>query len=148
MYFEFGKYKIDADTEKTSEYYDAAEEISCQCDGCRNYLKAAELFPAEVCEFFRSLGVEIKKGADIYVNCSENNGAALFYGGFYHVCGELLSDTDSWGENGSLYTIADGFSVGFTKDAALVGQGFPAPAIQMEICFHNVPWLLEEENTY
>lgn len=163
MIFEVGTYRLDVDVEKNREFYKNAQQITdgCSCDGCRNYFMAAELMPQEVKAFFEMLRIDCKKAAEIIAWCSENNRKALYYGGFYHLCGTLLTGDDCWKENGEnennqiysidnnrMYSIIDGYSVGFSNQTALVEKDFPTPVIQMEIDFHNVPWVLEEENTY
>ena len=103
--------------------------------------------------FFNELGNDIRKAVEIMVWCSENNGQALYYGGFYHICGELLSGENFWKDSGEInmsevYSITEGYRVGFSRQTALLEENFPNPVIQMEIDFHNVPWVLENENSY
>ncbi len=43
---------------------------------------------------------------------------------------------------------AAGYWVGFTNRISLPEDYLSAPAIQMEIDFHAVPWMLGKENTY
>ena len=65
----------------------------------------------------------------------------MHYGGFYHLCGTLK-------KGGGFEPVADGFDVGFTEEISLPEDELPLPAIQMEIDFHGIPWLLDEENPY
>ena len=155
MYFEFDEYKLDIDVEKNKKFYKNAENITdgCSCDGCCNYFFATELFPKEVKDFFDKLGIDCKKATEIMVWCSEDNGKYLYYGGFYHLCGSILSGEDYWKDDGTinmpqLYHISDGYSVGFSRQTALLEKDFPHPVIQMEIDFHKVPWVLENINSY
>ncbi len=163
MIFTFGNNKLDIDVQKTREYYAQTnyDGEGCTCDGCRNFAKAIEIFPKAVHDFFEELGLDIRKEAEIMVYCSENEGKSLLYGGFYHLCGELLSDNDMWiplegnteiskgyaMNEEDMYVIADGYRVGFSKKCALLSKDFPRPVVQMEIEF-LVPWVLETENTY
>lgn len=150
MILEFGNYKIDVDVEKTKLFYETAEEITdgCSCDGCQNYMLAINLFPQSVKDFFNRLGIDLRKAPDVFSYCSEDDGKALFYGGFYHICGRSLTSNDCWNDNGALHSISEGYSVGFTNNVHLLEAGFPMPAFQIEIFFHNVPWLLKKKNPY
>jgi len=132
---------LELDAEKTRRFYaetDASDE--CDCAGCRNYRLAVPRFPAEVADIFRRLGIDVGKPAEIIPWSAEEGGRAMHYGGFYHLCGRLI--------RGGHYTVTDGFSVSFTEDVSLPETGLPSPALQMEIDFHGVPWLLDEENPY
>mgnify|MGYP000937123149 CR=1 FL=1 len=80
----------------------------------------------------------------------ENNIANM--GGWYHIVGNYLEGDDVWQpvapdhtqqKTTEMFTIADGFHIGFTHMVALVEEGFPHPVIQMEINFY-VPWVLDE----
>ena len=155
MILEIGTYTLDIDIEKNKLFYKNAAQITdgCSCDGCCNYMIATEIFPKEVKDFFDNLGIDSKKAAEIITWCSENNAKSMFYGGFYHLCGELLSGNNCWKDSGEmnedeLYSIVEGYSVGFSSEVSLPEDNFPFPIIQMEINFHNVPWLLKKENHY
>lgn len=154
MIFAFGDYQLDIDVERTRAFYQTAEMITagCACDGCSNYLAASDGFPESVKAFFSMLGVDVRKAAEIITWCSEDDGKALYYGGFYHICGRILNHVDCWEANGSMndtmYSITAGYAVGFTESVSLLEAGFPMPALQMEIGFHQVPWLLDTKNTY
>lgn len=161
MVFTFGKFTIDVDVEKNRTLYQTAEALTmgCSCDGCANFEKAA--FPESVKAFFRELGVDPKKPAEAYVNCSEENGKKLFYGGFYHLCGTVLDGDNAWEtqevdgitavsyiNEDYLYEIADGYCVIFGNGGeALLEDGFSEPLITMDFEFH-VPWVLDKENIY
>ena len=159
MRLEFGQFVIDADPERTRAYYETDPGITCTCSGCRNYARAAEAFPEGLRDFFRTLGIDSKKPAEVYVNCTQKDGT-LFYAGFYHLCGKLVQGQGGWHtvvsddtgktsawDRESCYPVADGFLIAFTEDAALVAPDFPRPVLQLEIDA-SLPWLLEEENDY
>lgn len=159
MRLEFEPFLIDADPECTRAYYESASGIGCDCSGCRNYERAAAEFPQELLEFFRTLGVDPKKPAEVYVNGTQEDGR-LWYGGFYHLRGALLRGKGGWRmvaademcqtsvwEPESCYPVSDSFRIAFVEDAALVDPNFPRPVLQMEIDA-SLPWLLEEENDY
>lgn len=154
MIFELGDYRLEIDVERTRAFYRDAGFLTedCICDGCCNYLLAADGFPQEVKEFFGRLGVDLKKAAEIIAWCAEDEGKSLFYGGFYHLCGRILNCVDCWEENGAMsdkiYPIAEEYAVAFTEKVHLLEEGFPVPVLQMEIFFHHVPWLLDAKNGY
>ena len=175
MIFEFGPYKVDIDIESTKQFY-AAGSVSerCSCDGCRNYEKAVNTLPSEVQNFFASLGVDISKACEVYVNCGNADGT-LLYGGFYHLCGSVLEGSSAWvaanpvvrsrlsawvmrrrsigrsvvshWEESRAFQIADDFSVSFQPECALLEKNFPLPALQLEISA-RIPWVLPGENPY
>lgn len=162
MILTFDKFTINVDIEKNREFYRSAETLTkgCDCDGCRNYEKAADSFPESVKEFFEKLGIDPKKPAEIYVNCSEDNGKKLFYGGFYHLCGIVIDGDNAWISQkvdstttishineDYQYKIAEGYFVIFSSGEALFENGFSKPIIIMDIEFH-IPWVLDTENTY
>jgi len=142
MIFEFRKYKIDVDVDRTRGFYKTHDFASgaCTCGGCRNYEKAADYFSEEVRTFFKNLGVDMKKFCEVYTLCTNYDGT-VFYGGWYHICGEMISG-DAERE---YFNITDDFQVSFHKDLCLLEKDFPLPAIQLEISA-NIPWVLNEIN--
>lgn len=158
MIFEFGQYRADIDVDKTKQFYKNEPLLSqgCSCDGCRNFEKAVERLPEKVKAFFNDLGIDMKKVCEIYVNYTNSDGS-LYYGGFCHICGTLLSGKSAWipidetvscWEETQAFKVDDGFYVSFQKECSLLEEGFPTPALQLEISAKNIPWVLEKENTY
>ena len=159
MRLEFGHFVIDADPERTQACYQTDPGIGCECSGCRNFERAAGAFPEELQEFFRVLGIDPAKPAEVYVNCTQEDGR-LWYGGFYHLCGTLVQGEGGWHtvskdantktsawDRESCWAVDEHFHVAFTEDIALLEPSFPEPALQLEIDA-SLPWLLEEENDY
>lgn len=157
MIFEFGKYKLDIDVEKTKEFYDKAEMITegCRCAGCQNFEQAVDILPLEVKKFFANLGIDMRKICECYVNYT-NEDRTLFYGGFCHICGDLMSgesawikydDTSSHWDDKKTFAISENFHISFQKEVSSLEKDFPLPAIQLEFSA-NIPWVLNEENTY
>lgn len=157
MVCEFGQYKIDVDVNRTKQFYETTPLVSegCSCSGCRNYEKAVRDLPAPVIDFFAGLGVDMRRVCEVYVNCVNSDGT-LFYGGFYHLCGTVLSGESAWVSNSPTsshweeeraFLISDGFRVSFQQECDLLEKDFPAPALQLEISA-SIPWVLPEENTY
>lgn len=148
--FAWGSYRLEIDVEATREYYEAhpLPWITCDCAGCRNFVRAVKKLPPSVTGFFTVLGVAPEKPAEIYAIDQEEDPAICSYGGFYHLKGALLAGLPAPGQCcGAWLPLADGFSAAFRPDCALLPEDFPRPPIQMEIEF-RLPWLLEEENPY
>ena len=137
----FGPFVIEADIEKTRNLYDKAPFITqgCSCEGCRNFMTAAERFPQSVKGFFRSLGIDLRKAAEVYLISGPDDtceGQTAHYGGFCHLCGTLVKQNpEAW------YTIAEGYNVRFTDDISLPEEGLEGPAVQIELDFSRVPWV-------
>lgn len=153
-FFEFGQYKIEVDINKTKQFYEKASFVSegCSCKGCRNFEQAVSMLSKRVTEFFSDLGVDMRKVCEVYVNCDNPDGTVL-YGGFYHLCGGIIqgkspwiptSKTTSFWEEKEAFSIEEGFAVSFQSGCDLLEEGFPTPAIQLEISA-NIPWVLSEK---
>ena len=154
MIFEFGAYRVDIDVEKTRAFYARAAKITdgCKCPGCRNYEAWAMSLSEEPKDIMEKMGVCLEKPAEAFVN-GENADGTMFYGGFYHLCGQILEgrkkyrkDSDGESPIGELCfeELGKGFRAAFTEDIALLEEGFPEPVIQMEI-MADIPWLLSGE---
>ena len=159
MIFNFERFQIDIDVEKTSAFYIDTDVVSagCSCDGCRNYESAVDVLPDKVISFFNELGVDMKKACEVYVNCTNPDGT-LFYGGFYHLCGVLVNGESAWISTGDIpsishwesdkaFYITESFSVSCHNGCDLLEDGFPLPALQLEISA-NIPWVLPGNNPY
>ena len=153
MKYIFEDCTLKTDTEKNRKLYEKLPVITdeCTCDGCTNFMLAIKYFPKEVKLFFENLGIDIRKASEIIAWSSENEGRSLFYGGFYHLCGRI-EITDSKSDNNpemiGFHTLAEGYSVWFTEDISLAEDCLDEEAVQMEIGFHGVPWILDHENPY
>ena len=157
MVFEFSKYVVDIDVDKTKGFYCKAPLVSdgCSCAGCRNYEKAIDHLSLEVVSFFDQFGIEMKKVCEVYVNCA-NVDNSILYGGFYHLCGKIISGESAWIptspntkhlDEDEMFSIAKDFKVSFQEECALLADDFPTPAIQLEV-LGNIPWVLEERNIF
>lgn len=156
-----GSYALDIDIQKTRAFYQNADKVTagCSCPGCRNFEKAAGLLPVETKRFFASLGIDIEKPAEVYVNTVNADGSVA-YGGFYHLCGRVLRGESAWvvvksnkkvrtsyWDTSKTYAVSKDFRVSFQEDCSLVEDGFPEPVLQMDV-EANLPWVLEEPNEY
>lgn len=157
MILSFNQYIVDIDVDKTRIFYQTAENIrdGCDCSGCRNFEKALPHLQQEVNLVFDKMGIDIKKPREVYVNCLNPDGT-LFYAGFYHICGKLISGSSPWKEidemsksldENALFKINKDFKIAFQEQVDLLEENFPLPVIQLEF-FANIPWVLNEENTY
>ena len=155
MIFEFGKYKLDIDVDRTRQFYQNEDYEFCTCAGCRNFAKAYPFLPDAVQGFFRQLGVDIGKPAEITAYVSRD-GNMTFYDGFYHICGSILDGREPFiqiderhfqlDERMTIKLTPDHF-IYFTSKCGLVEKDFPTPVIQLEIQ-GNIPWVLNESNPY
>lgn len=149
MIFEFGPYRVDVDVDRTRQWYKTEPTASqcCDCDGCVNFDRAADLFPERVKSFFTALGADAKKPIEVFVNHTNKDGT-LFYGGWYHLCGMLLSEGEElWQVTEGESFGPRGFQIFFKGDLDCVQENCPRPVVQMEINA-DIPWVLEKENTY
>lgn len=162
MLYKFGEQLIDINVEKTRKFYKTAKTITqgCNCDGCCNYEEATAYFPNEVKTFFENIGVDLKKAAEIIAWVSENDKKDVYYGGFYHVCGRIISEDNLWKselvdtdttvchlDEDEMFMITENYRIGFCNGSSLLEEGFPLPAIQIEILF-TCPWVISKENRY
>lgn len=131
------------DVEKTKEYYDSITvEDGCDCDYCKNYIKACETFSKEVTDFYTMLGIEPRKEGEFME--FETDTDKHLYMGFYHLVGEIVKrpnkGADKW-DDANIIKIGN-VKFTFTDKLDLVPDNFPKPVIQLgfEVM---LPWLLE-----
>ena len=134
--FVFGAYRIRVDAEATRAYYAAHPQpwITCDCAGCRNFLRAVKELPQAVRDFFDALGLDPEKPGELcYYDTVRDR---LSGGGWYHLCGTVLSGDSKPGDMvifpGGWYALDENFSVGFKSDCELLPDDFPRPCFQME----------------
>ena len=149
MIFDFSKFIVEVDLDKTKKFYDESNvsPYDCSCRKCRNYMLAIDDFPKEVFDFFEKLCVDIRKSPEVY-GIGDMGDGKFQYGGFYHLCGKIMSCPDSWINHEipvmpmDFYSIADNYDIKFSNDVELLEDKFPLPAIQMDV-FFTVPWKLD-----
>ena len=157
LIFQFGEYKIDVDVEKTRQFYDRAKTVSegCQCDGCLNFERAVDKLPQNIRDFFSALGVDMKKICECYVYCAKDENT-LYYGGFCHICGTLLSGKSAWKptsdstacwDEKATYPLSPNFGISFSNRIDMPEPDFPLPVIQLDFDA-DIPWVLEKRNSY
>ena len=146
MIFQFGKYKIDADVERTRKYYQESSLItqSCQCEGCRNFELAVEKLPDSVNDFFASLGIDLKKVFEA-IETGKDGG----YWGIAYLYAEVLEGENPhiktgensfrWNEEAE-FSVGDIFFVTFENEKA---DDSVEPNCTLEF-YAKIPWVLQE----
>ena len=155
MRFKIGICEMDVDIDRTSRFYQEHGGIACDCDGCRNYARAVSQLPDAVQDFLRQFGIDPAKPAEISAVYAPSHDS-VFYDGFYHISGTILTGADPWIQIDEkqfaldqqyLIKLDDENTVFFTGDVHLLEKNFPTPAFQIEIQF-TLPWVLPEPNSY
>ncbi len=152
MLVSVGCFLLDVDLERTRRFYETAEPngARCACDGCQNFDRAVVVLPGEIRAFFESLGVDLRKVCEVYVNCTNGDGT-VEYGGFCHLCGTLLAREPGKdklsGRSPCWYALSPDFRVCFHDAPQLLEDAFPTPVLQLDF-LANIPWVLEKENPY
>jgi hypothetical protein len=76
---------LNIDVNVMRDYYSSQPTIRCTCAYCRNFVKAYEIFPQAVKDFFSSLGIDPTKDVGEVYECNENEDGTHFYGGGFHI---------------------------------------------------------------
>ena len=138
-----GKWLIEADTDKTREFYSKDIPV-CNCLYCKNYVEACKNLRTSVSEVFTKLGINPAKPAHLSELPTEEESKRLYLG-HYHLVGRVLE--------GELFTLTnfnemntyeiENFTVGFSEDLEFVPEEFPTPVLQLSIDA-KIPWVLKE----
>jgi len=149
MVLRIGWWEIECDSDKTAQCYSQlALGPDCQCEYCRNFMAALDrAFPAMSAAFIASLGIDVRKPAELAHYNREQSG--LHYtGDWFHLVGEIRSGADAWiatGENSwgtAFEQLGDEIEFGFTRHLALLRDPFRLhPVIQLEFAT-RVPWVI------
>ncbi|MBQ7098767.1 MAG: hypothetical protein IJO05_03490 [Oscillospiraceae bacterium] len=155
MIFERGVYGIEHDPERTGEFYAQSSDTLCDCAGCRNFRAAVSRMSEELRSFLEQFGIDPAKPAEMSVVYAPAKDE-LCYNGFYHFCGEIRDGREAYIQTGErafeldqryIISVNEGEQAWFLTKCALIDANFPRPAAQVEV-FFNLPWVLDEENTY
>ena len=155
MFFDRGVNRIEHDPERTREFYAQAPDTLCNCAGCRNFRAAVSRMSEALRSFLEQFGIDPVKPAEMSVVYAPAKDA-LCYNGFYHFCGEIREGREAYIQTGErsfeldqryIISVNEGEQVWFLVKCALIDANFPRPATQVEV-FFNLPWVLDEENTY
>lgn len=104
---------------------------------------------------FFALGVDMKKICECYVYCAKDENT-LYYGGFGHICGTLLSGKSAWKptsdstacwDEKAIYPLSPNFGVSFSDRIDMPEPDFPLPVIQLDFDA-DIPWVLKKRNSY
>ena len=149
--FVLGPYQLEVDIEATRTYYVAHNEpwVTCDCAGCRNFVRAVKTLPRPVKDFFTRLGLDPEKVNEL---CYYNGTRSTVIGDcWYHLVGSVLEGSSKPGDYvlfpAGWYELAEGFSVGFQNHCDLLPEDFPKPCCQMHFNY-TLPWVMEEPNPY
>ncbi len=89
MIFNFGRYTIDVDIEKTRAFYASdfsiATNNACSCDHCQLFPEAIISSSTTIVDFLNSLGIDPRKPVEV-TGCEKD-----CYDGWYHIVGNLLN---------------------------------------------------------
>jgi len=138
---------FEVDRSKTESLYDKVKlsgTESCGCGQCKEFIALKDIiYPQEIKELFKKLGVDIYKEFELCDHGNEEYGHV--YSWWFHFVGKIIEGDDC---NISLpesdYTrntlaINDLFSIGFTKDISISFFNNYQDLIQVEL-FAKVPW--------
>ena len=146
--FAFGPCRLSVDVEATRAYYAARPLpwVTCDCAGCRNFVRAVKELPPAAMAFFDALGLDPEKPGETCWYCQVPGGVSG--GAFYHLAGVLQEGAPPEGLGQPEWIpVAEGFEVAFKPDCDLLPEDFPRPCFQME--WSGVfPWLLDKPNPY
>jgi len=148
----FRRWEIAVDREATARAYERAgrEEEICKCLYCRNYYAAGSgVYPEEVSEFYKGLGIDIQLPAEVMYSHPVAEHRHV-YGGWFHFVGSIASGPDARNRLAKtvysidLEPIAYGFSMGFTAQPSLYFRAFfGVPLVQVEFVT-EVDWVLDD----
>ena len=150
MILQFGKYRINAEPEKTGEFYKTQDFLfGCGYQGCRNLEKAMADIPRPVKEFFAAFGVDPDKLFDCFTTGMKEKG--LGYLGICFAYGTVLegdrgADCSPGGEYNGYYPVTEDFQVKFNNSTIKLEDSPAKPAVRIEFSA-VIPWLLDEEYT-
>ena len=150
-----GIYELEFDADRTRQFYQQNNQISCDCDGCQNFAAAISQLPEQVKEFLDQFGIDPAKPAEISAIYAPSDDT-VFYDRFYHICGTILKSTTPYIQTGEkqfqldtqyLIELDAENSVFFSNDVHLLDDNFPKPVFQMNV-FFTLPWVLTKPNSY
>ena len=141
MIFEFGRYTIDVDIEKTKEFYSSSLAVrtdeACSCHMCQNFSGAIMTSSRLVLDFLRGLGVDPQKAEEVcgvLGDCEETVG----YLGWYPIVGTLLKgrvEGKVYNESNAFLPDSNSeFMFWFEDDRSKMGwinKNFPSPVLEI-----------------
>jgi hypothetical protein len=143
MYY-FGKTQYTVDRDATVEAYRRADSgfvDNCDCSTCRNFrLARDEVFPVGFKSLLHQLGIDPNKGGEVYHNGEIGRGLHD-YGGWFHLVGRLLNETEAFSEVGFGETFTAWMC---SATAPRLTSLEDLKTVQLEFHASAVPWILDE----
>ncbi len=136
MIFNFGRYTIDVDVEKTRAFYASDFSVAtnevCSCDCCQRFPDAIMSCSSTVVNFLNSLGIDPRKPGEVFGSEKDS------YNGWYHIVGTLLNGKISGpcfdNSNSFVPDETVKFQVWFDDDSKRMGwieENFPSPILEI-----------------
>lgn len=144
-------FEVDRDlTEKTYSNVLGSGADSCVCNDCKNCVACRDkVFPAEVLELFKDLGIDFRKEVEM-VSLEKLANGLYHIGGWFHFKGQILSGKDfkvpiAGGEGFTfdLTKISQNFSIGFGVGNDLTFFEDKQQLVQVEF-ETNIPWVIDK----
>jgi hypothetical protein len=150
MLFRIGRWEIECDPDTTAACYSQLPLGSgCDCLYCRNFLAALDsAFPAQWAALLHSLGIDIRKPAELAHYCREDSGLFVT-GGWFHLVGEILAGADAQvpvGDNAwtsAFERLTGETEFGFTNRLDLVRDPFKGRRLIQLDFLTRVPWVID-----
>jgi hypothetical protein len=123
MRVDFRGWTADVDVEATRSSYATAglgAAQACDCAECRNFVVARDaglVYPSDVVDLLVSMGVDLTRESEVYLEGPIDDGR-LWYGGWFNVVGRLVDDS------GESTEVAPGFYLYPLAQGALVTDAF------------------------
>jgi hypothetical protein len=145
----FRDWVLNCDPDETRLAYNAMKEYTCGCASCKNFVVIRErAYPKDALALFDQLGIDHRKEAEVY---SSHIKGTISYGGFFHFLGSILSGRDAYRQRAEtawtveLEPINENFSIGFTKQVALIPKPFEGKTVtQLDFWASNLPWVVSD----
>lgn len=124
--------EIEVDEQKMRQWYASAEEWSCECEYCSNFLKVAQngQLPDEVLNLLSAFGIPPAKAT--YVCCLNSDKEKPLYQFSYRIAGRILKD-DSSPILGKARFCHELYPYG--------APDFPEPHFDIEF-YYELPWII------
>lgn len=151
---QYREWEFLVDYESTKKHYDQIKGWAndCGCAECRNFAKNRQaVFPDEVLELFKELGIDYTKEAEL-VHIELETGEHL-YNGWFHFAGSITKGADGKmprGRDGhviKVHEITENFEIGFTKeDLNIIHFEKGTGLVRVEFKAY-LSWTIEEPET-
>lgn len=129
------------DVGRTRKANEALFPPDCSCLGCENYRAAFQYAHVGVKNFLASLGLDVRKLSEIsHLGAMDTDPQEHAYSGFFHMVGQLHGVGDKKEESRRVIDLdaldhSKHVWVWLFHDVHLLEDGFPTPAVQLEVVF-------------